>query len=170
MVYHGALRGHNLLTDFVENTEVYNIVCDSLGLEPKSNNGTLRLPLKPIGLHSDNSTSADDSVSDFTAEASESNPITSSVETSVSVDKASANDTKPDDSTETDGPIDTVPAEGIICMKQAMAIFRLTAHRWRTIRRGQGSIGQFLGFGQSEDESRTTVGERGHCESESKPQ
>jgi hypothetical protein len=34
-----------------ENIEVYNIVCDSLGLEPKPNNGTLRLPLKPIGLH-----------------------------------------------------------------------------------------------------------------------
>jgi len=32
---------------------VYNIVCDSLGLEPVPNNGTLRLPLKPIGLHSD---------------------------------------------------------------------------------------------------------------------
>ncbi|KUJ08193.1 Phosphodiest-domain-containing protein [Mollisia scopiformis] len=35
-----------------QNTEVYNIVCDSLGLVPKPNNGTLRLPLKPIGLHS----------------------------------------------------------------------------------------------------------------------
>jgi len=28
-----------------QNTEVYNIVCDSLGIEPKPNNGTLRLPL-----------------------------------------------------------------------------------------------------------------------------
>ncbi|TID17086.1 Phosphodiest-domain-containing protein [Venturia nashicola] len=36
-----------------QNTEVYNIVCDSLGLEPKANNGTLRLPLKPVGLHTD---------------------------------------------------------------------------------------------------------------------
>ena len=34
-----------------ENIEVYNIVCDSLGLAPKPNNGTLRLPLKPTGLH-----------------------------------------------------------------------------------------------------------------------
>lgn len=34
-----------------ENTEVYNIICDSLGIEPKANNGTLRLPLKPIGFH-----------------------------------------------------------------------------------------------------------------------
>ena len=32
---------------------MYNIICDSLGIEPKANNGTLRLPLKPVGLHSD---------------------------------------------------------------------------------------------------------------------
>ena len=36
-----------------QNVEVYNIICDSLGIEPKANNGTLRLPLKPVGLHSD---------------------------------------------------------------------------------------------------------------------
>ncbi|KAK4545645.1 hypothetical protein LTR36_002598 [Oleoguttula mirabilis] len=34
-----------------QNTEVYNIVCDSLGITPVRNNGTLRLPLKPTGLH-----------------------------------------------------------------------------------------------------------------------
>lgn len=34
-----------------QNTEVYNIVCDSLGIVPKPNNGTLRLPLKPVGMH-----------------------------------------------------------------------------------------------------------------------
>jgi hypothetical protein len=28
-------------------------VCDSIGITPKPNNGTLRLPLKPVGLHSD---------------------------------------------------------------------------------------------------------------------
>ncbi|KAI9694396.1 MAG: hypothetical protein M1822_000012 [Bathelium mastoideum] len=37
----------------LQNTEIYNIVCDSLGITPVPNNGTLRLPLKPIGLHSD---------------------------------------------------------------------------------------------------------------------
>jgi len=31
---------------------VYNIICDSLCLTPNHNNGTLRLPLKPVGLHS----------------------------------------------------------------------------------------------------------------------
>lgn len=32
---------------------MYNILCDSIGLTPASNNGTLRLPLKPVGLHED---------------------------------------------------------------------------------------------------------------------
>lgn len=36
-----------------QNTEVYNIICDSVGVQPVPNNGTLRLPLKPVGLHSD---------------------------------------------------------------------------------------------------------------------
>lgn len=35
-----------------QNIEVYNIVCDSLGVIPHPNNGTLQLPLKTIGLHS----------------------------------------------------------------------------------------------------------------------
>ncbi|KAF7955733.1 hypothetical protein EAE96_004657 [Botrytis aclada] len=39
-----------------QNIEVYNIICDSLGLTPNPNNGTLRLPLKPIGLHSSDTT------------------------------------------------------------------------------------------------------------------
>ncbi|KAK8061413.1 type I phosphodiesterase/nucleotide pyrophosphatase [Apiospora phragmitis] len=34
-----------------QNIEVYNMLCDSVGMEPKPNNGTIRLPLKPIGLH-----------------------------------------------------------------------------------------------------------------------
>ena len=36
-----------------QNIEVYNIVCDSLGIKPHPNNGTLRLPLQTSGLHSD---------------------------------------------------------------------------------------------------------------------
>ncbi|PSN59552.1 Phosphodiest-domain-containing protein [Corynespora cassiicola Philippines] len=36
-----------------QNIELYNIVCDSIGIAPAPNNGTLRLPLKPVGLHSD---------------------------------------------------------------------------------------------------------------------
>ena len=37
-----------------QNIEIYNIVADSLGVVPASNNGTLRLPLKPIGIHDGN--------------------------------------------------------------------------------------------------------------------
>ncbi len=48
-----------------ENIEVYNIICDSIGIEPKANNGTLRLPLKPIGLHTDIPSSTNDSPIDF---------------------------------------------------------------------------------------------------------
>ena len=36
-----------------ENIEVYNILCDSIGIEPLVNNGTVRLPLRPIGFHHD---------------------------------------------------------------------------------------------------------------------
>lgn len=35
---------------------MYNIVCDSLNLIPQPNNGTLRLPLKPVGAHSPETT------------------------------------------------------------------------------------------------------------------
>ncbi|KJZ72566.1 hypothetical protein HIM_08090 [Hirsutella minnesotensis 3608] len=34
-----------------QNIEVYNILADSIGMTPKPNNGTLRLPLKTVGLH-----------------------------------------------------------------------------------------------------------------------
>jgi hypothetical protein len=38
---------------------VYNILCDSVGMEPMPNNGTLRLPLKPAGLHDSETTLAE---------------------------------------------------------------------------------------------------------------
>ncbi|RYC56248.1 hypothetical protein CHU98_g9970 [Xylaria longipes] len=36
-----------------QNINVYNILCDSIGMDPMPNNGTLRLPLKVVGLHND---------------------------------------------------------------------------------------------------------------------
>lgn len=36
-----------------QNIEVYNMLCDSVGIRPAPNNGTLRLPLTPVGLHGD---------------------------------------------------------------------------------------------------------------------
>jgi predicted AlkP superfamily pyrophosphatase or phosphodiesterase len=41
----------NSQIDVFQNIEVYNILCDSIGMEPKPNNGTLRLPFKTLGLH-----------------------------------------------------------------------------------------------------------------------
>jgi hypothetical protein len=46
------LNDEDFTDKFLENTEVYNIICDSLCLTPNPNNGSLRLPLKPVGLHS----------------------------------------------------------------------------------------------------------------------
>ncbi|KAI4272415.1 MAG: hypothetical protein L6R38_006619 [Xanthoria sp. 2 TBL-2021] len=43
----------NSRVEVFQNTEVYNIICDSLSVTPRPNNGTLRLPLRPAGLHSD---------------------------------------------------------------------------------------------------------------------
>ncbi|KAF6818332.1 ectonucleotide pyrophosphatase phosphodiesterase family member 1 [Colletotrichum sojae] len=41
----------NSQIDNFQNINVYNILCDSVGLVPKPNNGTLRLPLSPLGTH-----------------------------------------------------------------------------------------------------------------------
>jgi hypothetical protein len=47
-----------------QNIEVYNIVCDSLGIEGRPNNGTLRLPLKPVGIHGEGPAADGDGHSD----------------------------------------------------------------------------------------------------------
>ncbi len=47
-----------------QNIEVYNIMCDSLGIVPHPNNGTLRLPLKTDGLHSEDDKPGSDPVVD----------------------------------------------------------------------------------------------------------
>ncbi|KAL4885245.1 nucleotide pyrophosphatase family protein [Aspergillus karnatakaensis] len=54
----------NSRVDVFQNINVYNILCDSLGITPHPNNGTLRLPLKPSGLHSDEEAPAIDNPSD----------------------------------------------------------------------------------------------------------
>ncbi|SPN99740.1 related to nucleotide diphosphatase [Cephalotrichum gorgonifer] len=41
----------NSRIDPFQNIEVYNMLCDSVGIIPASNNGTMRLPLRPLGLH-----------------------------------------------------------------------------------------------------------------------
>ncbi|OAP55344.1 hypothetical protein AYL99_10317 [Fonsecaea erecta] len=47
-----------------QNIEVYNIVCDSLGIVPQPNNGTLRLPLQTEGLHSEDDKPGSEVVAD----------------------------------------------------------------------------------------------------------
>ncbi|KAH0848886.1 hypothetical protein AYO21_09546 [Fonsecaea monophora] len=47
-----------------QNIEVYNIMCDSLDIVPQPNNGTLRLPLKTEGLHSEDDRPGSEVVSD----------------------------------------------------------------------------------------------------------
>ncbi|KAE8150287.1 alkaline-phosphatase-like protein [Aspergillus avenaceus] len=54
----------NSRIDPFQNVNVYNIICDSLGIDPLPNNGTLRLPLKPVGLHSDTDAPAVETPSD----------------------------------------------------------------------------------------------------------
>ncbi|KKK19005.1 hypothetical protein P175DRAFT_0440023 [Aspergillus ochraceoroseus IBT 24754] len=54
----------NSRLEVFQNINVYNILCDSLGMPPLPNNGTLRLPLKPKGLHSDESAPAAENPSD----------------------------------------------------------------------------------------------------------
>lgn len=83
---------HTLLTICVENTEVYNIICDSLYIVPRPNNGTLHLPLKPIGLHSEDPNPADDVPVDFSTDAENKSSLTAPAPllTSISADESSA--------------------------------------------------------------------------------
>lgn len=50
----------NSRVEVFQNVEVYNIICDSLDITPRPNNGTVRLPLAPIGLHSDDDAPQDE--------------------------------------------------------------------------------------------------------------
>ncbi|KAL2158390.1 hypothetical protein VTH06DRAFT_4438 [Thermothelomyces fergusii] len=54
----------NSKLEVFQNIEVYNMLCDSVGIKPAPNNGTLRLPLKPIGLHDDSAAKGMDTSAD----------------------------------------------------------------------------------------------------------
>ncbi|OJJ46181.1 hypothetical protein ASPZODRAFT_133185 [Penicilliopsis zonata CBS 506.65] len=58
-----------------QNIHVYNILCDSLGINPSPNNGTLRLPLKVVGLHSDEGAPAPDTPDSPTDNDTDTNPV-----------------------------------------------------------------------------------------------
>lgn len=76
-----------------QNTEVYNIVCDSLGIDPHPNNGTLRLPLKTQGLHSDIDVPPLDTPAD-------------------PVEQEEKHDEDVTQTTDTPNPVDPVPTQG----------------------------------------------------------
>ena len=86
-----------MLTTYADNIEVYNIICDSLGVVPHPNNGTLHLPLKPIGLHSDDPNPVEDVPADFSADAENNSLLTAPepLSTSSSADEPSAEPTRP---------------------------------------------------------------------------
>ncbi|KAM0417293.1 hypothetical protein ACHAPT_012734 [Fusarium lateritium] len=64
----------NSQVDVFQNIEVYNMLCDSVGIEPAPNNGTLRLPLKPVGLHKPEETPEEPADPVSTQEAESSGP------------------------------------------------------------------------------------------------
>ncbi|KAJ0164186.1 putative pyrophosphatase/phosphodiesterase [Colletotrichum tanaceti] len=63
----------NSQIDVFQNINVYNILCDSVGLIPEPNNGTIRLPLRPVGTHKSEDTPAEpeDPVPPYTTTASQ---------------------------------------------------------------------------------------------------
>ncbi|KAI9046975.1 hypothetical protein LZ554_009050 [Drepanopeziza brunnea f. sp. 'monogermtubi'] len=77
-----------------QNIEVYNIICDSLNIVPRPNNGTIRLPLKPVGVHSDESSPElphdPPNWTLPTAPASQSTPVPSSTPTPSTVPEPAA--------------------------------------------------------------------------------
>lgn len=108
-------------------------MCDSIGIEPKPNNGTFRLPLKPIGLHSEEHTSTEDDlpglpaetshIDDSPTEANEPELADSPVEPNVQSDGTSTSNTKPADPVDTDVLNDPALPEGTPQMKQVDIVF-----------------------------------------------
>ncbi|KAL4900693.1 hypothetical protein BDW74DRAFT_182527 [Aspergillus multicolor] len=104
----------NSRVDVFQNIHVYNILCDSLGIKPHPNNGTLRLPLQPSGLHSDEDAPVLDTPSDppatqeptQTVASSSTATSSSSTSTTSDTDSASASTSaKPEE--DADGETDT---------------------------------------------------------------
>ncbi|KAL8762305.1 MAG: hypothetical protein Q9184_001674 [Pyrenodesmia sp. 2 TL-2023] len=88
----------NSRLEVFQNIEVYNIICDSLGIEPKANNGTLRLPLKPIGVHSKQPPSVEETPEDLPSDAdmAETSP-TSNATQKVDIPTVGGEPNEPDD-------------------------------------------------------------------------
>ncbi|KAL4806346.1 alkaline-phosphatase-like protein [Aspergillus unguis] len=105
----------NSRVDVFQNINVYNIICDSLGIKAHPNNGTLRLPLKPNGLHSDEDAPALDNPSDppATQTAADTSPsptvaVTQSASSSPSADTKPEGDSEEDPEEEADNWWDSI--------------------------------------------------------------
>ena len=83
-----------------QNTEVYNIVCDSVGIKPHPNNGTLHLPLKTEGLHSDAGAPQLDTPEDASHDDEVDSPPTSSAPPSQTGEATVSATTAPDSEAE----------------------------------------------------------------------
>ncbi|KAL2883943.1 hypothetical protein SGCOL_000581 [Colletotrichum sp. CLE4] len=110
----------NSQIDNFQNINVYNILCDSVGLIPEPNNGTLRLPLTTMGTHKSEDTppEPEDPVPPYTTTQIPAPASTPPAEQSATPDKsiqvdpvpqptpsapASNNDEKGDDDEESEG-------------------------------------------------------------------
>ena len=88
----------------LENIDVYNILCDSLGINPKPNNGTLRLPLSPVGLHSNDAA--------FVEGATNDPPLETFVGAGLSNNTTMNNSTAMNNKTELDDSKDHMQSKG----------------------------------------------------------
>jgi len=91
------MKSEPLLIMFIENVEVYNIVCDSLSLTPRPNNGTIRLPFKTVGLHAPEQSFPEVEDSHFFTSSSTSSQLASksTISTQVSTTSTSSSLVKP---------------------------------------------------------------------------
>lgn len=99
-----------------ENTEVYNILCDSLEIDPHPNNGTLRLPLKPIGVHSDTNAPSLDTPDDppgssISTAGPHSTPSTTYTSTAPATSSSASPTGDADSESESEGEHDKSPFE-----------------------------------------------------------
>lgn len=87
----------NSRVEVFQNIEVYNIICDSLHIPPRPNNGTIRLPLEPIGLHSDEENPPNDIPADLPNEGSVETPSTENTQVTptIGVDIPDVEPTRP---------------------------------------------------------------------------
>jgi hypothetical protein len=79
-----------LTLGFIENIEVYNILCDSVGMKPMPNNGTLRLPLKTIGLHAPGAGVQEPEVPTYTQTSTTTEAVAAAVSTSSTTTSTTA--------------------------------------------------------------------------------